>query len=275
MKFYCENQDYKLTVFEEDNFTFPSAHWHTKVEIAFVLEGSLLVGVNNEKKLLYKGEGVVLGSGDIHYYDGRNLNARILILIFKSELINAFGGWPLNKKFLSHYISKELMTSTELNKLIHLTYALKNEFQKRDDSSELFIKSYLFNICGLIYRYLPTIALSSKSNNKVLSKLKMLQDIFTYIELNYMNDITILSISKNFNISPKYFSKLFNSMSSLNFKTHLNAIRIEKAESMIVEGKYTLTEIAFECGFNSIRTFNRAYKALRGFVPSSLKLNSY
>jgi AraC-like DNA-binding protein len=271
MKIYFENQDYELLVFKEENFTFPYAHWHTKVEIAFVLEGSLLAGVNSEKKFLHKGEGVVLGSGDIHYYDGRNLNTTILILIFKSELINAFGGWPVNKAFISHYISKDLVASTELNKLIPLMYALKDEYTKNDAASELFIKSHLFNICGLLYRYLPTIPLNKESNNKISIKLKMLQDIFKYIEANYMNDISVESISNQFNISPKYFSKLFNSISSLNFKTHLNAIRIEKAESMISDGKYTLTEIAFECGFNSVRTFNRAFKALRGFVPSSLK----
>ncbi|MBC8062773.1 MAG: helix-turn-helix transcriptional regulator [Clostridiaceae bacterium] len=271
MKIYYENHDFKLTVFEVSNFTFPFAHWHTKVEIAFVLEGSILIGVNNEKKLLHKGDSVVIGSGDIHYYDGQNLNCRMLILIFNSEFINAPSGWPESKRFSSNYIPKELIESTELNKLLPLAGLIKDEFEKKDYTNEFFLKSYLYNICGLLLRYFPTIDLNDKVKYNVSPKLKMLQEIFTYIEANYMNDINVISISKLFNISPKYFSKLFNSMSIINFKTHLNTIRISKAENLILQGNYTLTKIAFECGFNSIRTFNRVYKTLRGFVPSSLK----
>jgi AraC-like DNA-binding protein len=268
MKFYYENYDYELKVWDEDNFTFPSAHWHTKVELAFIIEGSIWVGISNEKKLLQKGDAVIISSGEIHYYDGRDLDARVLILIFDTELINCVTGWPQNKRFFTNYISKELINTTGLKELKPCVNLIMDELKKNDDARDMLIRSHLFRICGLLLRYVPTVTIENRSKDKVLGKLKLLQDVFAYIELNYMNDITMLSISKQFNVSPKYLSRLFNSISNLNFKTHINTKRVVQAERMIIEGKLSLTEIAFECGFNSIRTFNRVYKDIKGNVPS-------
>lgn len=271
MKAYYENYSYDLTIWEETNFSFPMAHLHTKIELAFVLDGNILVGVNNEKRLLSKGEAVILGSGDIHYYDGRNYNSRMLILIFKSELIDAYARWPENKRFTEHFITEESLNFDQLKQLQNLAFQLKEENEKSDDASPLFIRSNLYKICGVLLRHIPTTDIDNTSGDKLFMRLNMLQNIYSYIEDNYMNNISVSSISKQFNISPKYFSKIFNSINYVNFKTHLNTIRVEKAEMMIAEGKYTLAHIAFECGFNSIRSFNRAFKLIRGETPSNIK----
>lgn len=271
MKFFYENLNYDIIIWEEENFTFPSAHWHTKVELAIVLDGTIYVSVNKEKKLLQKGDGVILGSGDIHYYDGTNTNAKMFILIFKPELINYFSGWPENKRFLSHFLLSDEINKPLLKELKSLMYLIKNELDTNNIAKDIYIKSYLLKICAIFSRYMPMTPIKNNNNAKVLTTLKLLQDISIYIDKNYMKDISIESMAKHFNMSPKYFSKLFNSITSLNFKTYINTIRISKAEAMIVNTTDSLTTIALECGFNSIRTFNRVYKTLKGQVPSNLR----
>ena len=271
MRIYYENYDYNIRIFEEEGFSFPQAHWHTKVEIAVVLEGSIIVGVNNDKRLLTKGDAVALGSGDIHYYDGREHKAKMMILIFKPELINTSTRWPKEKRFVNNFILKDTMPFEERDDIVKLLFLLKDVVNPAEEAGLLFMKSHLYYICAILLKYLPVVTIDHTSGDKVLMKLKLQQDIFSYIEDNYMNDITVESLAKHFHISTKYFSKIFNSISGDNFKTHINSIRIGHAENMIMEGNENFAEIAFACGFNSVRTFNRAFITIRKITPSKFK----
>ena len=98
-----------------------------------------------------------------------------------------------------------------------------------------------------------------------------MRESIRYLESNYMNSITLEDAARNVNLSSYYFSRLFKKISGMNFKQYLNSIRVEKAESKIKNTGMPITDIALECGFNSIRTFNRVFKSARGCAPSDLK----
>ena len=90
-----------------------------------------------------------------------------------------------------------------------------------------------------------------------------------------MNEVTLLDISQHLNISPCYFSKLFKSIFGINYRMFLNKMRIDKAESIIKNEDKKIIEVALECGFESIRTFNRVFKSIKGFAPSELLNKKY
>jgi len=81
--------------------------------------------------------------------------------------------------------------------------------------------------------------------------LRLLVDEYYKFEYIYKNDIS--PITNTFGVG------LIHSM------------RVIKAEELILNTRKSLTEIALECGFNSIRTFNRVYKKIKGYVPSSVR----
>ncbi len=54
------------------------------------------------------------------------------------------------------------------------------------------------------------------------------------------------------------------------FSRYLNTVRVSAASEMIAEGKISMTNIAIKCGFGTIRSFNRVFKELTGYSPSSL-----
>lgn len=52
------------------------------------------------------------------------------------------------------------------------------------------------------------------------------------------------------------------------FYSYINSLRIEHACKMIEEGNLIISEIAFDCGFNSLRTFRRVFYEQKGCSPS-------
>jgi len=57
----------------------------------------------------------------------------------------------------------------------------------------------------------------------------------------------------------------------MNFSEYLNVIRVEHAIEMIKsEPQTSITAISLKCGFTTIRNFNRVFKEITGYSPSSL-----
>ena len=99
--------------------------------------------------------------------------------------------------------------------------------------------------------------------NKILELIK--------IEKLYENpELTLSDVSKKLLTNASIVSKAINSGFQMNFNNFINHYRIKAVKEMFLQGehkKQTLLGIAFDCGFNSKATFNRAFKKNTGFSP--------
>lgn len=89
----------------------------------------------------------------------------------------------------------------------------------------------------------------------------------------YLNpELTLAELSALLETSPQTVSRLINSGFGQNFNDYINAQRIEEVLTRIKKGdhkKQTFTALAFDSGFNSKATFNRAFRKHTGHTPSS------
>lgn len=93
-----------------------------------------------------------------------------------------------------------------------------------------------------------------------------------YIEENYGNkDISLDDVSREVDISPYYFSKLFKEETGENFIDYLTAIRIEKAKELLLGGSYSMKEICLEIGYADPNYFSRTFKKNVGVTPTEYK----
>ena len=101
-----------------------------------------------------------------------------------------------------------------------------------------------------------------------MSYMGILQEVFDYIESHYKEPISIEDVSKVANFSPHYFNKFFKNATGKTFARYLNNVRIDKAQALLRSSNQTITNIAYEVGFNSIKTFNRLFKEIVKCTPS-------
>jgi AraC-like DNA-binding protein len=276
MNYFYENRSPKLkdniplSIYSKVNFNF-RAHWHTEFELVYVESGSIYVGINNDKRMLFEGDISICTSGDIHYYENTNSASTIILLVFKPEFFGFPANWPDTHQLNSSFFQKGEIDFEGFNNIKVLLYSILEETRAKNDFYELFIKAKVIELSASILRYIPTNNSTSINSNKTYSKLKTMQDILIYIENNFTEDISLQILAEKFNMDSFNLSKTFNSITGCNLKTYINTLRVSKSESIILNSRKPLIDIAVECGFNSIRTFNRAYKSIKGYVPSSIR----
>ncbi len=101
--------------------------------------------------------------------------------------------------------------------------------------------------------------------------LEKLELLMTKDKIFLNPDLNLELLSTYLGISEKHCSHLLNKGMNINFNQYVNNFRIEAFKARIKEGQnknYTLTSIAYDCGFNSKATFNRVFKLNCGITPS-------
>jgi len=95
---------------------------------------------------------------------------------------------------------------------------------------------------------------------------KLMEDDKLYIQ----PDLNLLELAQHLKVNAVQLSSTINQVFSQNFNDYVNSLRIEefiRRYQEDVHRRYTLLSIAFDSGFNSKATFNRAFKKIKGSSP--------
>ena len=92
-----------------------------------------------------------------------------------------------------------------------------------------------------------------------------------YINTHFKNDISLDEISREIDISPYYFSKLFKEETGENFIEYLTTTRMEYAKSLILKSNLNMKEICAEVGYQDPNYFSRIFKKTVGVTPTEYK----
>ncbi len=106
---------------------------------------------------------------------------------------------------------------------------------------------------------------SINSNNR--EELK--EQIQEFINSVYCEpDLNLYKTAIQFDMTEKYFSKLFKELMGLTFSEYLENQRLSKAKEFLAKSQYTVNNIAELVGYTSAHSFRRAFKRVYGVLPT-------
>ena len=93
----------------------------------------------------------------------------------------------------------------------------------------------------------------------------------SFLEENYSNpELRFEDVMRHFRFSESYGYKLFRKHLGMSFRMCLRNVRMAKAEEALKNTSYTLSEIAYLCGFTSLSTFSKVFKETYGVSPEHI-----
>ena len=106
-----------------------------------------------------------------------------------------------------------------------------------------------------------------------IENIRKFYRILNFVVKNSSEDIEIESICKDFSISITEVNKLFIYYVEKNFKNFLNFVRINKSTKLLLKTDMQITDIAFEVGYNTVKTFNRNFLKYQKMLPTEFRKN--
>ena len=245
-----------------------SFHWHKRYEICQVINKPcrfLLDGIIIEAN---EGDIITIDEQIVHRFIIDNSDTYVRIIQFPLKLI--FNISATIKPLKPH------ITLNEIKSVPNLDETLKNLFEIMDQEGLVNHSGdnpFFQSICASLY-FLLMRNFSIKENLSFSQKDR--QDFFEitdYIHKHFTENIDVNTIATSLYSSRRRLASLFSKYSGIGLNVYINTLRIKNANRLLISGS-TITEAAFESGFQTIRTFNNAYKSYMGITPSEFIKNN-
>ena len=106
------------------------------------------------------------------------------------------------------------------------------------------------------------------ANNNVLIHLEeLLADYFKSEKVAEMGLPTVQYISSHFNLSPNYLSDLLRSLTGQSTQQHIHHMLIERAKEILATTTFSVSEIAYQLGFEHPQSFSKLFKNKTNISP--------
>ena len=270
----------KISYVKEDaNKDLLPHHCHPEVEINIFLSGSGMYMVENRNYPIRAGDVFLMLSNTFHWLDVSNSDAdmNLIKIIFSpkdickdsdtaakvyNDLLEAF------YKSRDHFDVRLPATSGYSSGIVRIAEQMWRDMQSGSaDGGEKHLLMYILNNIKNYY-------LSKENQGLVAFDPQRYHDIMQtmiYIDENYADDISIDDLAQIAHLSANRFIVSFKQVTGMTPGKYIISKRIAAASTLIAENRLKITEIAFDCGFNSTANFNKAFLNVMGMTPSEMR----
>jgi len=243
-----------------------------KISYRTKLSGKLKYGQGyydfDEGGLLFAAPNQIIGS----HNDTAECSAGYTLLIHP----DFFRNYPLAKKirqygFFSYSANEALhLSDSEKATIISIFKIIEAELNSRiDEFSQDVIISQIELLLNYSNRFYKRQFITRKAvSNDLLQKLDDILDEYFNNEKALSQGIpTVQYLSEQVNISPGYLSDMLRSLTGQNAQQHIHHKLIEKAKEKIATTSLSISEIAYELGFEHPQSFSKLFKTKTSLSP--------
>lgn len=241
---------------------------HRDFKFIFVTEGYLKLNVQNTEYIINTGEIVFIPP--YCSYFAASEKCSIIDLMFAADMLSADCADSININYIQPFMSHQPIHAVIFNcdnefycKIKFIIEQIFYEYTNMNIGYELMVKSYLCQIYSIIIK---CIKLPSANKN-----CDLIKSILTYIQINCCNHITRKSIADFAGITSDYLNELLRKNLKLTPMAYRNKCRVRECAALLISTDKPIADIARECGFKSIRTFNNQFIEAIGITPCQFR----
>ena len=239
----------------------PLPHLHRELEMICILEGQVAAYADSVRCELKTGDIFLSFPNQIHYYEMLSDSLTLIGFIFKPDLLPEMAetftmGLPQSP------VISGAAGEAPVRALIDALFAThaRNGYPH---ISELR-RGYLLALCAELLPRMTVVKLP-------LGDSASLRAIVSFCSRNYAENLSLSLLEEKLHLNKFYISHLISGKLGLRFNDYVNSLRVSEACRHLSNAEHSITEIGSLVGFNTPRTFNRAFIKQMGMSPSEYR----
>ncbi len=244
-------------------------HWHANLELVRVLKGELQLTLDGRSYPVREGEVAIINSETVHGATPRDCEYECIV--FNLAFLKTGNG--VCDAFLDNLLSHAAFLSERPTAptVVALVQRVFEAIGENDEGYAFRVVGNMQTLLGELWRtgefssHLPP---SFVHDEKKVLKLKA---ALKYIRESFAKDITLEDMAAVAGLSSKYFCKFFKDLTGTTPVSYLTTYRIERATRKLLSTDHSVTQIAYDCGFNDLSYFIKTFKAAKGVSPKEYR----
>ena len=263
-----------LSEYDSNSFMW---HCHPEIEITYVKEGSMHYRINNRSFHLKEGDIIFCNSNALHSGEMENQeDCSYIPITFDPKLIYGFFQSTICTRYVDPVIQNLAVCA------LHIDYSEKwhetfrdrmleviSLDKKKPDFYELDISIRMQLLWRLLVEHLLHQPVSTTSD---FTEYERIRRILSYIEQNYMNQITLDDISEHIHLCESECTRLFKRHMNTTLFSFLQEYRIERSLEYL-NTKESISSIAEKTGFSDSNYYSKVFSKIKGCSPREYRKN--
>ncbi|MBQ3055200.1 MAG: helix-turn-helix transcriptional regulator [Oscillospiraceae bacterium] len=249
-----------------------SLHWHPEIEVLYGVDGTLAVTVAEETHRLRAGEILFINPDELHTFTPLTKDTHYHAAVFDLSLF----------RFQTpHFFEQEMITplangALKFPRLIDSDSphydTLKNAVHRlfhEDCTSNAMVFADLIVVFSTLWEH----GMFTQSEHE--PKSAEIKECIKYMKAHLSERISLSTLAGLVHLSPNYFCSYFKSHTGVTPFEHLHHLRLMHAARLLEHSDDAVSEIAEECGYESVSFFIRKFKEQFHCTPANYRKRTH
>ena len=240
---------------------------HKEFEMIYVKDGKAKITVNHNSFIAEKGDLLFISPYSLHSVE--TIPDECFSHVCFCFDLSMLPDTKLTEKLIDGviYIANLVESTSAHNE------KLRTMFEEIDDAMTASSSYWELTVQGnlnLMFSYImqnsliSDSALHSESKDFCIKVSKFLKD-------HYKEKLTSSVIADELNLYQGYFCRIFKKNFSMRFSDYLNMYRLEKAKNLLLKTDISVTEVAYEVGYDNPSYFTKIFRIQNGVSPKKFR----
>ena len=229
-------------------------HMHEAIEIIYVTDGTVELGIGQELYHMEKGDFAIVFPNVVHHYQVFDSGKNKAVYLFLEPSLST-NLYDKLQKYCPEYpiVNKENLHADVVNAIKALL--------KLEDGNTMLVQAYMQIILAHVFSEMKMVDKNDIGGDDLVYKA------VEYVAKNFNEEMNLDKMAHDLCVSKYVLSRLFAKTFHCNFNKYVNDVRLNYATTLLESRKDSITNIGLDAGFESQRTFNRVFKERYKITP--------
>lgn len=245
-------------------------HWHDAQEIVVPLEGPYTVTVQGREYVLEPGDVLLIPPGALHALTAPPYGSRFIFLVDLTPFYHHTSFLQVQSILAQPILISAVSCPEIYEHVISLFMEIAVLYWGSRPARQLSICARIFDIYA---SYTNCVAGADRDEmpHETLGLAQKFDRLLDYLQKNYAKDISLGEAAQRLGVSKYYFTRVFRRHTGRTFNDHMTYLRIQAAEELLKNGRASVADVCAACGYESVSSFNRNFRKLKGCSPTEFR----